>query len=104
MHHAVVHHDICAKGVTDALMAETNAEHGNFLAEGADHVVRQARLARRTRAGRHENAFGIEFADFIERDLIIAMDDEVHLHLAQILDEVESKRIVVVDDQDHARA
>ena len=54
MHHAIVHHHLGAKRVTYALVAQTNAKHGNtFAGKGADNVIGQSRFSRRTGSGRN---------------------------------------------------
>ena len=39
--------------------------------------------------------------DFVQRDLVVAVDFDLRAKLAQALDEVVGEGIVVVDDQDH---
>ena len=69
MHHAVIDHHIRAENMTDALMAETNAERGNGGAEGADDFVREAGLVGRTRAGRNQDAIRLQRAHLFHREV-----------------------------------
>ena len=104
VHHPVVHDDFAAERVSDALMAEADAEERELRAERADDVVGQPGFAGRAGAGRDEDALGPHVADLVERDLVVAHDAQVRLQLAEILDEVEGERVVVVYDEDHLRA
>ena len=101
VHHAVVHNDVAAEDVADALMAKTDAEGWNLRAEGADDFVGEAGFFWRTRAGRDQDAFGFEGADLFDGDLVVAMDFHRDLHFAEVLDEVVGERIVVIDNQHH---
>ncbi|MDB6122406.1 MAG: hypothetical protein JWQ71_1399 [Pedosphaera sp.] len=74
VHHAIVHDDFSAESMTDALMAEADAEEWQLGAEGADDLVGQAGFARGTGAGRDENTLGFEVVDLIEGNLVVAMD------------------------------
>ena len=103
MHHAVVDHDLRTEGVADALVTEANAKQRNVRSEGPDDFVGESRFTRGTRSGRDEDAFGFERADLFDGDLVVAMDLHIHLHLAQILDEIVGERIVIIYDQHHNR-
>ena len=96
MHHPVVHDHVGAEGVADALVAEADAEQRNLRPERADDFIRETGLARRTRAGRNEDAFGVECAHLLDGDLVVAMHLHVGLQLAEILHEVVGERIVIV--------
>jgi hypothetical protein len=73
------------------------------LGEGADEIVRKTRFFRRTRTGRNQHPLGFQREGGFDGDLVVAMDLHLHVHLAQILDEVVGEGIVVVDDQQHGR-
>jgi hypothetical protein len=45
VHHAVIDDDVGAEGVADALVAEADAENGNFAAEMANDIVGEAAFA-----------------------------------------------------------
>ena len=102
MHDAIVDNDVPTKGITNALMPEANPQQRHLLPKPADNVIGQPGFARRTWAGRDQNALGIQFANLVEGNLVIAADLQRHLHLAQILDEVVGERIVIIYDQNHA--
>ncbi len=70
----------------------------------ADDVVGQTSFPRRARTGRNQNAFRLEDAYLIEGNLVVATHLQVHTQLAQVLHEVVSERIVVIQDQNHFTA
>src|SRR5579859_1773485 len=103
VHHAVIDDDLAAEGVANALMSQTNAEERGIAAKSADDFIGEAGFARGTGTGGNENAFGLQFADLVEGNLVVAMDLQIHLHLTEVLDEVIGERIVIVYDQNHGR-
>ena len=60
-----------------------------------------ARFLRRTRARRNDNPLRLLPRNFVERNLIVAMNLQRLPHLAKVLRQVVSKRIVVVEQQNH---
>lgn len=104
VHHAVVDNDVAAEGVADALVAQADAEDGDFAGEVFDDVVGEAGFARGAGAGGDENAVGVEFFDAGEGDLVVAVDLHGNVHFAQVLDEVVGERIVVIEHEHHAMA
>ena len=50
--------DDSAEAVADALVAETDAEHGNFGGEMLDHIVGDAAFFGRARAGGNDDVGG----------------------------------------------
>ncbi len=48
-----------------------------------------------------QDALGREGADPVDRDLVVAMDDELGTQFAEVLDEVVGEGVVVVDDEEH---
>jgi len=101
VHDAVVDNHVPAERVADTLVAEANAQQRHFLPKSSNDVVGQTGFARRTGTGRDKDAFGIQFADLVEGNLVVASNFQRDLHLAQILDEVVGERIVIVYDQNH---
>ena len=55
------------------------------------------------RARREDHAVRPLRADPLDRDLVVAEHLELRAELAEVLDEVERERIVVVDDEDAGR-
>ena len=65
--------------------------------EMPDDVHGDARLLRRAGAGRKKDGLRLERLDFLDGDRVVAVHDDVLAELAQILDQVIGKRIVVID-------
>jgi hypothetical protein len=95
--------DDCAGAETDALMAQANAEQGDFGTEVADDLVGDTTFARGAGAGGDDNMGGIQLGHLIDGDFIIAKNLEGHLwsNLAELLHEVVGERVVVIDQHDH---
>ncbi len=104
MHHPVIHHDLAAVGLPDALVPEADAHDRQFAGEVLDDIDRQACLARGAGAGGDEDALRFVGFDLFKGDLVVSMHQHVRLQLAQVLDEVECERIVVVEDENHRQA
>ena len=85
----------------DRLMAEAHAEDRPPAGEVPDQVDADARLGRRARPRRKNDALGRQRLDAGEVDLVVAH----HLHrlaqLAEVLHEVEGEGVVVVDHEQH---
>jgi hypothetical protein len=103
MHEPASAHDISAKNMADALMAEANTQDRNALTKGANHVTADASFLWRAWAWGDTNVIGPLFSDLFQSDLIIPMDLHLRAHLAKVLDEVVGKGVVIVDDQKHGR-
>ena len=93
--------DFATERVADGLMAEADAENGNFAGEVLDDGHAQTRFARRAGAGRNNDAFGAHAGDFVECDFVVAADFELLPHLAEVLRQVVGERVVVVEEQNH---
>ena len=48
---------------------------------------------------RHEHGVGLERAQLVERDRVVAVDDRLGAELPEVLHEVVDERVVVVDDE-----
>lgn len=101
MHQTISPDDISAKMLTDRLAAQANAEEWFFSGEGFDHLERNARFGGRTRAGRDQHPIRIECESLFRRDLVVAKYALSHAQLTEVLDEVESKRIEIIDNKQH---
>jgi hypothetical protein len=102
VHHARRSHDLAAVELTDALQAETHAEHRHVPRERADHLQRHARLVRRPRPRRDDDAVWSDFIfHFLNRHPVVAPHLDPRAQLAEILDEVVGERVVVVDQKKH---
>ncbi len=101
MHEAARADDFAPENVADALVPQTHAKQREPGAEGADHLVGDARFFGGAGAGRHADALRFESLDFGDRHLVVAFDKELRPQLAEVLDEVVGERIVVVYHQKH---
>ena len=94
--------DFAAKGLTDSLMAEADAEEGRItLGGGLDEVEANAGMVGIAGAGGDEDAFGFFREDLIDGDFVIAIDLGFDAQIAQILDQVVGKAVVIVDQRNH---
>src|SRR5882672_3752383 len=94
-------HDAAAKSLADRLVAQTNAEDRNAAGETRDQREGYSGVGRATRPGRDQDATRKTLLDLTECYFVVSPHDDVLAKLTQILDQVVSKRIVVVDDQNH---
>jgi len=84
--------------LTDALMAKAYAQQGLLTGKGFDHSKTDTRLVRRTRARRDHHAIRIERQGLLDGDCIVAVDLLLHAKLAEILDEIVSEGVEIIDD------
>src|SRR5215207_889965 len=84
----------------DGLVAQADAEHRHVTGERADHLQRHARLVRRPRPRRDDDAVGpYLLLDFPDRHLVVATHLHLRPQLAEVLHEVVGERVVVVYQQ-----
>ena len=103
MHHAIINDDLGTERVGYALVAETDSEDWDTpLGERADQLVRHACFAGRTRPRRDQDLLRAKSESLLQLDLVIAMDLHGHSHLAEILDEIERERVIIIDDEQHS--
>ena len=94
-------HDLPAEALGEGLVAQAHPEDGHRGA--ADELDADAGLVRRARAGGDHDALGPERQRVLDAHRVVA--DHLHLgtQLAEVLIQVEGERVVVVDEEDHAR-
>lgn len=102
MHQAGRAHDLSAVDLADGLVSETDAKNRTDTGEGLDDVAGHASLGRRAGTRRDHHAVGLQREGLLDRNLVVAKDTLFHAQLAEILDQVERERVIVVDDQEHA--
>ncbi len=90
-----------AEGRAHRLMSEAHAENRHPGREALDRRHRDARILRTARTGRNDDVRRRERFDLVERHHVVAPDQHLGAHLAQVLCEVEGERVVVVDQQEH---
>lgn len=93
-----------AERFTNRLVPETHAQNWKLAGKRLNRSDCDARSFRHARARRYHDSFGLELADLIDRDGIIAKDLWVGAKLSQVLNEVVRERIVVVYDKNHVIA
>jgi len=101
VHQVAGAHDLAAEGFADGLMAKTYAKNRNFAGHVANERNQNASLGRCARAGREQDAVGLERGNLLDGEFIVAMDLDLGAQFSKILDEVVGKRIVVVENEDH---
>ena len=67
----------------------------------ADERNQDAGLARSAGAGRQQNALRVQRLYLLHRQLIVAIHLDLGPQLSQVLDQVVSERVVVVENKDH---
>ena len=101
MHEPVGPNNISAEDFAHALMPQAHPEQGSVAAEFFNDRATNARLFRRAGAGGNANALGAKRCDFPHGDFVIAANEHFCAQLAEVLHEVVSEGVVVVDDQQH---
>src|SRR3984885_13264866 len=101
VHQFLSANDATTEGGAYGLMAEADAENGNFSGETLDERHTDTSFLGSTGTGRDKNTFGTQGGDFVQRDLVVAANFELLTHLAKILGEVVGERIVVIEEEDH---
>ena len=77
---------------------------GSLPAKCYDDIVGQAGFARGARAGGDEDALGAVGLDLLDGHLVVPVARaRLAFNSPKVLDEVESERIVVVEDENHRR-
>ena len=92
--------DVAAHRLADRLMAEADAEDRRRRREALDQRQADAGLVRRAGAGREDDRLGRHRRDLVEGDLVVAVDDRIRPKLAEEVDEVVGKAVVVIDDEE----
>ncbi len=104
MHEAVGAHHFTTENVADALVAKTDAEHGDSRSVGQDHLPGDAGFFWGTRArGDHDPAWR-ECGDVGHGDLVVPEDPRLGSEFPEILHEVVGEGVVVIDDEEHGSA
>src|SRR4051794_17497654 len=96
-------HDLAAQYLANCLMAEANAKRRNGRRRLADELKANAGVIRCARTRREHDCLGISGHHVISADLIIAMNDDGCAQSAEVVEQVESEAVVVVDEDYHSR-
>src|SRR5262249_59941093 len=95
--------DLAAECLPDRLMAEADAEDRNARRRCRDQIKANAGLVRRAGPWREHDRVGLCRNDGARRHLVVTMHFDLGPELTEIVDEVEGKAVVIVDQDDHGR-
>ena len=105
MHEARRTHHTTAESLPDCLVSQTYSQQRNATGEMLDHHERHTGVVRRARPRRDQDFIRTKLRlGLFNRHLVVAANRDLLAKLAQVLNEVVSKRIVVVyykDDDLH---
>src|SRR5579862_6241410 len=87
-----------AKRLAHCLVPQAHTKNWDLPGKSANQVNRNSRLFRRTRPGRNHDALEFALRNFIQRNLVVAAHFQLAPQLAQILRQVVSEGIVVVEE------
>jgi hypothetical protein len=90
-----------AENLADTLVTQANAKHGDAGTQGAHHVQADTRLVRRARPGRNHDSLRLHFCNFIDRYRVVAHGFHFRPQFTQVLHQVVSEGVIVVDHEDH---
>src|SRR6267143_5932374 len=94
-----------AEGCANGLVSEADSEQRHIslalARKMADQFNTDARFLRSAGSGRKHDAFGVHRLDLSHGHFVIAANLYLRAQFAKVLDEVVSKRVVVIEDEDH---
>ena len=93
--------DFAAERGANGLVAETDPQNGELPSKTLDQFHGNTGFLGSTRTGGNYDAFGLAADNFFDRNFVVAMDFDLATQFAEILREVVSERVVVVEKQDH---
>src|SRR5215216_1718319 len=89
---------LASKRLSDGLVAQTHTQQGYLPREARDHIQSYSGIVRRSWTRRNDDSLRSQTVfNLVNRDVIVPTHFNRLTKLAEILDEVVSKRIVVVD-------
>src|SRR5271165_1353491 len=89
--------DLAAESCADCLMAQADAEYGEFSREALDQVDADSRVLGRARTGGNYDAFWFAAGDLFHGNFVVAMHFDIAAQFAEVLSEVVGEGIVVVE-------
>ena len=104
MHQVLGTYDLCSKCLANRLMSQANAEQGNFTGKPLGAWYRNAGFARGAGPWGDDHAIWFPVNDLLDGDLIVAnhLNLKLSIDLPQSLHQVIRKRVVIIDQQNHA--
>src|SRR5579883_1095806 len=97
-------HHPAAESFADRLVAEADAEEGDFAGNRGDQIEADAGVLRGAGTGRKDNSVGIGGDNGGARNPVVAMHAHRGTQFPEIMHEVEGEAVVVVDQDDHRPA
>lgn len=101
VHDALRPDHLSAEDFSNALVAETDPEKGDFAAEFPDHFIGNSRFLGRAGPRRDDDLSGLQATNLLGRDFIISIHDGVGSELAKVLNQVIGEGVVIINDQNH---
>ncbi len=88
--------------LTDGLMAQTDPQNGDERPQSLNELHADPGLPGGAGSGRYHDLFGVQVADSVDCDLVVADYPKISPQLAEELDQVPCERVVVVQHENHA--
>lgn len=88
MHEAISPNNLTAIDLPDALVSQADPEGGPAWAEASNDITADPRFIWRARPWRNYDPLRIHLLNFIERHLIISVDQDLGAELSKILHQV----------------
>ncbi len=99
MHESLGTNNPSTKRLSYGLVPEAHAEDGTLALFFLNHIERDSRLIRRARTRGKQDSVGRERVHVARGERIVQHHVAVGTELAQVLNEIVRKRIVIIDDQ-----
>ena len=97
MHDFLGMHDAPAEGLAYTLMAQADAQQGQFSLKMIDDIDGYPRLVGGARPGRNHDPRRVQILDFLQANLVVAENAHVFTQFAEILHQVVGEGIVIID-------
>src|ERR1035441_3742428 len=94
-------HHLAAERLADRLVPEADTEDRNARCGLGDEIEADAGFVRGAGAGRQHDGFRLCGDHVGGRNLVVAVNNDVRPQPAQVMEQVESEAVVVVDQNDH---
>ncbi len=105
VHQALCTNDFGTENFCHALMTKTHSQDRQLWAEVRNDVAGKARFSRTAWAGADDNSFRSQLLNLLDGCLVISLyaDLRVRADLSDPLNQVESERIIVIEQEDHPK-
>jgi len=95
--------DIAAKGRPDCLVPKADAQKRDLPRKMLDQIDADSRFLWSAGAGRDQDVIRFSLFNLFRSDLVVAANLDLAPQFANVLHQVVSERIVIVEDKDHAK-